>query len=332
MDTNLLYLSYFLNVSTAIQMQNLRALSISSSIRIRSVHSNVKLIFVTPEKVAKSDALLRTLDQLHSNGRLCRIVVDEAHCVSQWGHDFRPDYKGLGLFKRRYPSVPLMALTATATPRVQEDVTIQLNIPNCLVFKSSFNRPNLRYEVMKKKKDAVDAIKELLVSRFTEQLGGTRGASSRKRVQCGIVYCLSRGDCERVAEQLNELFKGGPIALLVRHYHASMSAEDRERVQRDWSMGHVQVIVATIAFGMGINKPDVRFVIHYSLPKSLEGYHQETGRAGRDGREAHCFLFYTYGDAQKTRHMLKQSAEETGTPPAQLKANLDSLSCMVRAV
>ncbi|KAK9809882.1 hypothetical protein WJX72_001000 [[Myrmecia] bisecta] len=286
----------------------------------------IKIIFVTPEKVARSDQLMRTFDDLHGRGFLDRIAVDEAHCVSQWGHDFRPDYKGLSVFKRRYPSVPLLALTATATPRVQHDVVQQLCLRQCVTFRSSMNRSNLRYEVRKKKTkvaDSIDDMATLIQERFMDRRTG--------RVQCGIVYCLSRNDCEKVAEQLQAALreKTGQRWINVMHYHANLTQKERETTQYDWTHDKVQIICATIAFGMGINKPDVRFVMHFSLPKSLEGYHQETGRAGRDGQVAHCFLYYSYADVQKTRHMLKESAQETGCPPSQLQCNMDSLNAMV---
>jgi len=307
---------------------------------LRSGMPSIRILFVTPEKVAKSDALMRVLDDLHQRSLLARVVVDEAHCVSQWGHDFRPDYKGLSVFKRRYPSVPLIALTATATPRVQHDVVQQLAIPRCLVFKSSFNRPNLRYRVVKKRTGTAKAkgggqgghqaapslqgcladMEKLLLEEFSDSHG---------RVQSGIIYCLSRNDCEKVASQLNGLRQKNGQRLAVHHYHANMDQMQREEVQLKWSRDVYQIICATIAFGMGINKPDVRFVIHYSLPKSLEGYHQETGRAGRDGKEATCVLFYSYGDVQRTRHMLKQSAEENGTPPDVVEHNMETLHAMV---
>eukprot|EP00798_Chlamydomonas_sp_ICE-L_P031530 gene31530-6715_t len=314
------------------------------NLRIQSESSEIKLLFVTPEKVAKSEMLLRMLASLHAQKRLSRVVVDEAHCVSQWGHDFRPDYKNRLIqvvvdeahcisqwghyfrsdYKKRFPGVPLMALTATAGPTVQADVRKQLNIPNCITFKLSFNRPNLRYEVIRKKKSVMEDICNTLKDRFTVPDRNSR------RLQCGIIYCLSRNECEKVAGELNTMLKSSKVVGEVKHYHAALSADEREEVQRDWSNDKVQVIVATIAFGMGINKPDVRFVIHFSIPKSIEGYHQETGRAGRDGKEARCLVYYSYGDAQRMRAMLKQSAEENGTSEEQQRCNMKSLKSMIQ--
>ncbi|KAL4856507.1 ATP-dependent DNA helicase Q-like 4A [Chlorella vulgaris] len=282
-----------------------------------------KVLFITPEKLAASGKLQSTLDSLHQRGLLARVCIDEAHCVSQWGHDFRKDYTRLSFFKQRFPSVPLLALTATATQRVQHDVVAQLGIQHCLMFK---------YEVRKKKKGCVDEMAELVLSKFTTRVQA--GNKHSWSVQCGIVYCLSRAECERVADELEAQLAEGIFPLRngrrrVKHYHASLSPEEREAVQAEWTNGDVPVIVATIAFGMGINKADVRFVFHYSLPKSLEGYLQESGRAGRDGRPSTCILYYTYGDAAKTRHMIRSSAQENGSPEEQVRSNMESLNAMI---
>ncbi|CAH9116719.1 unnamed protein product [Cuscuta epithymum] len=262
---------------------------------LRELSSGVckyKLLYVTPEKVAKSDVLLRHLEKLHASDSLSRIVIDEAHCVSQWGHDFRPDYQCLGILKQKFPSVPVLALTATATLSVKEDVVQALGLSNCLVFRQSFNRPNLQYSVIPKTKKILEDIDVFIRTTHYDE--------------CGIIYCLSRMDCEKVAEKLQAY--GHKAA----YYHGSMDASQRAYVQKQWSKDEINIICATVAFGMGINKPDVRFVIHHSLPKSIEGYHQECGRAGRDGQPSSCVLYYSYSDYIRVKHMISQCNVEQG--------------------
>ncbi|KXL41960.1 hypothetical protein M433DRAFT_72397, partial [Acidomyces richmondensis BFW] len=246
----------------------------------------IQCLYVTPEMVSKNQNMMQSFERLNARKQLARLVIDEAHCVSQWGHDFRPDYKLLGDVRRRLPGVPVMALTATATENVMLDVIHNLGISGCEVFTRSFNRQNLFYEVREKsgKKD-VEAVARLIKEKHDGQTG--------------IVYCLSRKNCEDMAAALSTQYN-----IKSYHYHAGMDPADKSEVQRAWQEGRYKVIVATIAFGMGIDKPDVRFVIHNSLPKSLEGYYQETGRAGRDGKHSGCYLFYNYSDAQKLRRMI----------------------------
>ncbi|KAL8304280.1 hypothetical protein RB597_004482 [Gaeumannomyces tritici] len=245
----------------------------------------VRLLYVTPEMIGKSQAFLNALDKVYSNDKLARIVIDEAHCVSQWGHDFRPDYKTLGEVRRRYPKVPVMALTATATPHVIVDIKLNLSIPQCEIFSQSFNRPNLFYDIRTKGKNIVQTIADLIQS---DHEGET-----------GIVYTLSRKSAETIAKKLRD-----QSGISAHHYHAKMETEEKTDVQRKWQSGQIKVVVATIAFGMGIDKPDVRFVVHHTLPKSLEGYYQETGRAGRDGGQSHCYLYFGYGDITSLRKMI----------------------------
>ncbi|PIA40921.1 hypothetical protein AQUCO_02300004v1 [Aquilegia coerulea] len=249
-----------------------------------------KLLYVTPEKIAKSDVLLRHLENLNARELLSRIVIDEAHCVSQWGHDFRPDYQGLGILKQKFPNTPVLALTATATASVKEDVVRALGLVNCIVFRQSFNRPNLWYYVLPKTKSCLDDIDKFIKNNHSEE--------------CGIIYCLSRMDCEKVAEKLQECGHKASF------YHGSMDPQQRSFVQKQWSKDEINIICATVAFGMGINKPDVRFVLHHSLPKSIEGYHQECGRAGRDGQPSSCVLYYSYSDYIRVKHMISQGAME----------------------
>ena len=249
----------------------------------------IQLLYVTPEMVSKSGRLLNELDKLYRRGKLARFVIDEAHCVSQWGHDFRPDYKMLGESRRRYHGVPVMALTATATENVKMDVIHNLGIENCEIYTQSFNRPNLTYEVISKK-----GVKE---GTFQDMLGKIK---TTHKNEPGIIYCLSRKDCETVAEKLQK------ERVRAHYYHAGMEADVRAQIQREWQSGKYRVIVATIAFGMGIDKPDVRFVMHHSLPKSLEGYYQETGRAGRDGYNSSCYLYYSYKDTATLKRFIEE--------------------------
>ena len=257
------------------------------------VEELLQILYVTPEMITKSQKLRSRLDGLHSRGKLARIVIDEAHCVSQWGHDFRPDYKDLGQVRREFPGVPVIALTATATENVRLDVRHNLHMNEYKEFSQSFNRPNLWYDVREKTKGGK---KELLSSIV-------RIINENHKDQSGIVYCLSRKNCEDVANALRTDHR-----ITAHHYHAGMEASEKRDVQRKWQSGEYSVIVATIAFGMGIDKPDVRFVIHHSIPKSLEGYYQETGRAGRDGFPSGCYLFFSYGDKTQLRRMIDKSS------------------------
>jgi len=253
---------------------------------IASSNPTIKLLYVTPEKIAASASFQSMLDRMNDRGNIGRIVIDEAHCVSAWGHDFRPDYKKLGQFKTRYPQVPVMSLTATANPRVRMDVVEQLRIRGCKWFLCSFNRPNLKYIVTPKTgAKCLEDIIKLIKTKFSRA--------------SGIIYCLSRKDCDSTAEKLQ-------IAnIKAVSYHAGMTDKNREKVQKDWITDVHRIVCATIAFGMGIDKPDVRFVIHYSMPKSIEGYYQESGRAGRDGELATCILYYNYSDKLRYVKMLE---------------------------
>ncbi|KAF1970345.1 hypothetical protein BU23DRAFT_538037 [Bimuria novae-zelandiae CBS 107.79] len=246
----------------------------------------IQVLYVTPEMLSKNQRMVDTLQRLHQRNRLARIVIDEAHCVSQWGHDFRPDYKALGDVTRQFSGVPIIALTATATQLVRTDVMANLGIRGCRLFSQSFNRPNLSYAVLPKPKNIVQNIADLIKSEFPRK--------------CGIVYCLSRKSCETVAKKLTDL------GISAYHYHAGMESAERSDVQRKWQANKYHVIVATVAFGMGIDKADVRFVMHHSLPKSLEGYYQETGRAGRDGKKSSCHLYYNYGDCKILKKMIDE--------------------------
>jgi ATP-dependent DNA helicase RecQ len=237
-----------------------------------------KLLYVAPESLTKEEniALLKGI-------KISFYAVDEAHCISEWGHDFRPEYRKIRSIIEEIQPAPVIALTATATPKVQSDILKNLRIQDAKVFKSSFNRPNLYYEV----RDKVEPEKDII--RFIRQHPG----------KSGIIYCLSRKKVEELAQMLSI---NGIKAL---PYHAGLDAKTRAENQDKFLMEEIDVIVATIAFGMGIDKPDVRFVIHYDIPKSIEGYYQETGRAGRDGQEGLCITYYSYKDIQKLEKFMQ---------------------------
>jgi ATP-dependent DNA helicase RecQ len=237
-----------------------------------------KLLYVAPESLTKEDNV-----NFFKEIKISFFAIDEAHCISEWGHDFRPEYRRLRAIIEAIGTVPIIALTATATPKVQQDIVKNLGMTEANIFKSSFNRANLYYEVRPK----VNVVKEII--KYIKKNSG----------KSGIIYCLSRKKVEELAEFLQV---NGIKAL---PYHAGLDASTRAKTQDDFLMEEIDVIVATIAFGMGIDKPDVRFVIHHDVPKSLEGYYQETGRAGRDGGEGNCLSFYAYADIQKLEKFMK---------------------------
>lgn len=257
----------------------------------------VKMLFVAPETLFKPD-ILEMLDQCHID---C-ITIDEAHCISEWGHDFRPDYRRIKDIRLRFPDTVFLAVTATATERVRQDIIANLTLKDPVKLTASFNRDNLFYEVIPK-------------DRATDQ---TLDFLEKFKDQSGIIYCFSRKQVDNLAADLNTFgFKALP-------YHAGLSSEIRNKNQELFIRDDVPIIVATIAFGMGINKPNVRFVIHYDLPKNVESYYQQIGRAGRDGLPAHCLLFFSLGDIAKIRYFIDQNPDKQ-----QQRVALDHLNAMV---
>src|SRR6476661_6106 len=257
---------------------------------IREVHDDLKngktkMLYVAPETLTKQENL-----EFFSDLKLSFFAVDEAHCISEWGHDFRPEYRRLReMMDQINPDIPVIALTATATPKVQSDIVKNLGLRNPKIFISSFNRSNLYYEVQPKvKKD--QTVKSIV--RFISQNKG----------KSGIIYTLNR----KTTEELAQMLMANGIKAVA--YHAGLDSKLRARRQDQFLNEDVQVIVATIAFGMGIDKPDVRFVIHYNIPKSIENYYQETGRAGRDGLEGKCILYYSHKDVSKLEHLMRDKS------------------------
>ena len=266
--------------------------------RLRGLHTGkFRLLYVAPERLMLSGFLE---DLKRWNVRL--IAVDEAHCISEWGHDFRPEYRQLAQLRELFPTVPFMALTATATGRVREDIVAHLKLRAPRIYAASFNRPNLTYRVLAKSKP-YDQVFEFVRAR---------------RKECGIIYCQSRKSAESVAERLSE------DGIRAKPYHAGLTPKQRAEHQEQFLRDDVRVICATIAFGMGINKPNVRFVIHHDLPKNIEGYYQETGRAGRDGLPGECVLLFSAGDVVKQTQFIDEKAN-----PQEQKIAREQLQQMV---
>ncbi len=252
--------------------------------RLAGLHrGQFKLLYVAPERL-----MLDSWSENLKAWNVACIAIDEAHCVSEWGHDFRPEYRQLAKLRAALPGVPVMALTATATERVRTDIITHLKLREARIFVASFNRPNLTYRVVPKDQPAKQIIEFV-----------------RKREhECGIIYCASRATAERVAESL------AGRGFLARPYHAGLDADERARNQEQFLRDDTRIICATIAFGMGINKPNVRWIIHHDLPKNIEGYYQETGRAGRDGLPGDCLLLFSAGDIAKQTHFLDEITNE----------------------
>jgi ATP-dependent DNA helicase RecQ len=272
----------FLNSSISTEERRDRAAAI--------YNGEVKLLYLAPERL-NQEFISNFLVDLHQDVGIAGFAIDEAHCVSEWGHDFRPDYRKLSQLRHYFPKVPWLGLTATATDRVRQDIIKQLDLKDPSVHVASFNRPNLYYEVRRK---STTPYKELL-------------AQVKQSVGSGIIYCLSR---KKVDELTTKLQHDG---IKVLPYHAGLDSQTRTNNQNSFIHDNVQLMIATVAFGMGINKPDVRFVIHYDLPRNIEGYYQESGRAGRDSEPAHCTLYFGMGDIKTIEYLIAQKVDrETG--------------------
>ncbi|MEK7448009.1 MAG: RecQ family ATP-dependent DNA helicase [Planctomycetota bacterium] len=269
---------------SAVSINSALTYSEISEIKSRLLKKQIKLLYVAPERIVIPD-FLDFLRQLN----ISLFAIDEAHCISEWGHEFRPEYRKLNLLKKNFPAVPLIALTSTAVPQVQTDIVNQLNMVNPKIYRGSLNRKNLFYQIRPKKKEM-----------FQHLLGYIKNHHN----DSGIIYRQSRKSVDELSRKLQN--KG----IRALPYHAGLSSETRSENQEKFIKDDVEIIVATIAFGMGIDKPNIRYVIHCDMPKSIEGYYQETGRAGRDGLKSDCILFFSYSDKIKHEYFIRKIEDE----------------------
>ncbi|KYR01670.1 ATP-dependent DNA helicase RecQ family protein [Tieghemostelium lacteum] len=272
-------------------------LSISERKRVfqelNNINCSIKLLYVTPERFSGSD-FQEILVNIHDRGQLKRLIVDEAHSISEWGHDFRPSYRRLSLFRKQFPGLPIVALTATATDRVEKDIKSSLQMRSIVNIRSSFMRSNLIYQVRLKSQDSQSVLTDIYAY-----------ISKKYPKESGIIYCATTKDCEIISEYLSSR------GLDTCFYHASLKPSQRIQLQNDWTEGRFKVVCTTIAFGMGIDKSNTRFVIHHTIPQSIEAYYQQTGRAGRDGQTSDCILYYSKFDLILLKKLMANSDKRT---------------------